>query len=126
MTTKDVIAYSIASLAGGCLMVVFNTFHVELFLQIYHLDASLFATGHILYLVWNTLNDLLSGFWSDSIAQLVGGRIYLIRYGGYLWVISFLIPWFSVHVPEQWYQFFVMGHFLISLSLIDAMFSLVC
>ena len=87
-------AFVLVAISTGCVSLLFNTFHVTLFRSVYGLDPAAFAAGHAVYAVWNTANDLGSGWVADMLAARNGSRVPLVRVGGLLWVtVGFLFPW---------------------------------
>ncbi|KAH9119475.1 hypothetical protein LEN26_011634 [Aphanomyces euteiches] len=109
------VAFCAEACASVMLTVTFNTFHVETFLSDYKLDLTAYATGHAIYAVINTLNDILGAVILDYLA-LAKGRAWLLQCGGLLWAVSFLLPWFP------WPSYPAI-HFVFSLSCYDTMFS---
>lgn len=113
------LAFTLVSLSTGVVNLLFNTFHVELFLKVYGLSPVSFASCHAVFSVWNTTNDLCSGWFADWLAARTGNRIGLIRIGGLAWVtVGFLFPWWRWGMP-LWLQF------LLALSLFDGFYSFV-
>ncbi|CAK4138266.1 unnamed protein product [Aphanomyces euteiches] len=117
------VAFCAEACASVMLTVTFNTFHVETFLSDYKLDLTAYATGHAIYAVVNTLNDILGAVILDylalaKIAQLHRdqGRAWLLQCGGLLWAVSFLLPWFP------WPSYPAI-HFVFSLSGYDTMYT---
>ncbi|RHX99317.1 hypothetical protein DYB36_013878, partial [Aphanomyces astaci] len=62
------VAFCAETCASVMLAATFNTFHVETFLTDYKLDLSSYATGHVIYAVINTLNDIVGAVLLDSLA----------------------------------------------------------
>ncbi len=136
---RPALAYGLASLSGGVLGNVFNTFHVDLFLSVYMLSPAAFNICHIFYAIWNTLNDLLGGYLADylssslerqrfkgkNILQKGQGKVLLIKYGGVLWVLCFLILWFGWQNEGVESPWIAVLHFVCSLCLFDGIYSFV-
>ncbi|OQS02038.1 hypothetical protein THRCLA_05558 [Thraustotheca clavata] len=101
--------------AAVVLTATFNTFHVETFLNEYKLDLAAYASGHVIYAIVNTLNDLLGAYFVDAWAP-IKGRAWLLSFGGAVWTVMFLLPWF----PWKSYPAF---HFVFSLSCYDTLYS---
>jgi hypothetical protein len=68
------LAFALVSMSTGTINILFNTFHVELFLTVYGLPAPTFAACHAVFAVWNTANDLASGWFADWLAARTGSR----------------------------------------------------
>ncbi|KAF0746518.1 hypothetical protein AaE_008095, partial [Aphanomyces astaci] len=109
------VAFCAETCASVMLAATFNTFHVETFLTDYKLDLSSYATGHVIYAVINTLNDIVGAVLLDSLA-LTRGRAWLLQCGGILWSLSFLLPWYP-------WPAYPAVHFVVSLSCYDTMYS---
>jgi Na+/melibiose symporter-like transporter len=91
LLTRLEVAFAIITASTGCVSLIFNTFHVQLFREVYGISPAAFATVHAVYAVWNTANDLGSGYVADVLAARSGSRIPLVRVGGLLWVtVGFL------------------------------------
>jgi len=123
----SIVGYTLVKLAIVVLSTSFNLFHVHQFLNVYKLPRTIFATAHLIYAVWNTINDFLAGWISDAYAARTGERATLVRFGGMLWCFAFLIPWWR---PESLVTEFPVlaggGHFLLSICLWDAFYSFIC
>lgn len=114
------LGFVLITVATGTVNLLFSTFHIELFRTYYGLDAASFAATHAVYAVWNTVNDLGSGWVADRLAVRAGSRVPVVRSAALLWVtVGFLFPWFrcvALPLPLQ---------FLVALSLFDTFYSFV-
>jgi len=113
-------AFAAEACAAVILTAIFNTFHVEVFLTEYKLSLSVYASGHAIYAVINTLNDIVGAYMLDVLAFQNAtkgrGRAWLLKWGGQLWAVAFLMPWF------RWKSYPAL-HFVVSLSCYDTMYS---
>ncbi|OQR82998.1 hypothetical protein ACHHYP_15208 [Achlya hypogyna] len=109
------VAFAAEAVAGVLLTSTFSTFHVETFLNEYKLDLASYASGHVLYAVVNTLNDLVGAYCVDAWAPK-HGRAWLMLCGGTLWAFTFLLPWFP-------WRSYPAVHFVVSLSAYDTLYS---
>ena len=60
-----------------------------------------FYIGQIVFMIWNSVNDPLFGWLSDKFSTFSfrkNNRLGAIRYGGWLWVLSFLYVWW---IPDR-------------------------
>ena len=114
------LGFVLITVATGAVNLLFSTFHIELFRTYYGLDAASFAAAHAIYAVWNTVNDLGSGWVADRLAVRAGSRVPVVRTAALLWVtVGFLFPWF------RWAALPLPLQFLAALSLFDALYSFV-
>jgi Na+/melibiose symporter-like transporter len=114
------LGFVLITVATGAVNLLFSTFHIELFRAYYGLDATSFAATHAVYAIWNTANDLGSGWVADRLAVRAGSRVPVVRTAALLWVtVGFLFPWF------RWVVLPLPLQFLVALSLFDALYSFV-
>ncbi|KAK6178037.1 hypothetical protein SNE40_012876 [Patella caerulea] len=93
---------------------IFLLYHVEIFVSVYRIDKTSFWIGETIFLIWNSCNDPLFGWMSDSkylntSAQkgndVVLQRLSFLQRFGPLFALSFLGFWISWTFP--WLQFVV-------------------
>ncbi len=112
--------------SSACLNNLFVTYYLELFLYIQKVDPAWFYIGQIVFMIWNSVNDPLFGWLSDTIAPLTyrgNRRLGAIRYGGWLWVVAFLYVWW---IPGPSASSARGGaHFIFSLCFYDCMLTYV-
>ena len=125
MTSKSVvISYSISSFASACLHTLFISYYVDVFRNWYYLEDDAFYWGEFIFLIWNSVNDPLFGWWFDRRRQMgyKNVRVDGIRWGGLLWCFAFLITFLPIDFVPKW---FVGFHFTICICLYDTMLSYV-
>ena len=116
---KQQLAYGLSGFSASLLTTLFNLFNVALFLQIVQLNPSSFYTGHIIYAIWNAVNDPAFGWLIDKTHS----RLSVIQYGGPLWCVCFLVTWFPWSYDGQSWLAFV--HFLFSMFCFDGFLTFV-
>lgn len=123
LTKKQLFGYAFGAIPAGLLMYVFNLKYIELFYDDLRLIPILFIIGQVIYLIINALNNPLMGQLSDRTNRERWGsrRILYIKYGGAIWILSFLIIWFPWSYDDQ---IIIFLHYVISICLFDTMFSL--
>ena len=113
------LAYGLSGFAASLLVTLFGLFNVALFTTIIQIDHTSFTIGHVIYAVWNAMNDP----WFGWIIDQTGTRITIIQYGGPLWCGCFLITWFPwSYDGNSWLAF---AHFLTSMFLFDGFLTFV-
>ncbi|XP_065832470.1 transmembrane protein 180-like isoform X2 [Oscarella lobularis] len=122
---RSALSYSATTLAAQLMHTVFNFYYVKVFLNHYKISDSWFYFAHTTYMLWNAVNDPVFGWLQDnSKLPCVRRRHLAILYGAPVFVLSFLLPWFSWGNDQSppW----VTGlHLIVSLWLYDAMFTYV-
>lgn len=91
---------------------IFLLYHVDMFVTVYKIDKTSFWIAESIFLLWNSLNDPLFGWLSDSkylgnsIKQdIVMQRLKKIAISGPLFALTFLLFWFPWGFP--WLQLVV-------------------
>ena len=107
---------TIAGVGSALLATVFSLFHVDVFLRVYDLPLSTYATGNVIFGIINTANDLVGSWMVDAAAATSGGRSEWIGISGCLFAVCFLTPFF------QWTKRPGL-HFVASMGLHDTMYS---
>ncbi len=114
------VAYGIALFGASAMQSLFITYYVTLYLNVYNLSASWFFFGEIAFLIWNSLNDPLFGYFLRGWS--VQDRLPALRGGGALWVLSFALFFVLPLGLNPW----VIGlHFVACLLLYDTFLSYV-
>jgi Na+/melibiose symporter-like transporter len=106
---------TIAGVGSALLTTTFSLFHVDVFLRVYELPLSTYATGNVIFGIINTANDLV-GSWMVDAAATNGGRSDWIGLAGCLFAVCFLTPFFAWTSNQG-------VHFVTSMSLHDTMYS---
>jgi len=129
------IAYGGLALLISLLNNVFLLFYVSTFISAFEIDGTSFYVGETIFLLWNSINDPLFGWLSDSnvlqnensngknvsqtedAASVVLKRIRVLSRFGPLYALSFLLFWFPI---------FPLGlQFSVALCLYDSFLTLV-
>ena len=86
------LSYGLVLGTSAALNTVFILYSVELFTHytLSNVTSFWFYTGQTIYMLWNSFNDPIFGWFSDK--QNIQ-RTQAIRYGGIVWGISFLLIW---------------------------------
>lgn len=86
------ISYGLVLGTSAALNTVFILYSVELFTHytLSNVTSFWFYAGQTMYMVWNSFNDPIFGWFSDKQGIR---RTQAIRYGGIVWGISFLLIW---------------------------------
>eukprot|EP01084_Bolivina_argentea_P123036 218058_1 len=117
--------YSVLTSFGTLHGILFGTYHLDMFLSVWELSAIQIASVHSIYMIWNVLNDLISGYISDwyqhKYAKHGNSRLTLIKPMNILWCFVTLLPFYSFgnYIPKTF-------HYFITISLYDGFFSFVC
>lgn len=109
---------NVAGVASVVLTTSFGLFHVDVFLRVYHLPITTFATGNFIFSFINTANDLLGAWFVDHTATKTS-RSSLVGVSGCIFAVCFLAPFFRPAFISKWGG----THFVISMSLYDTMYS---
>eukprot|EP01135_Chromosphaera_perkinsii_P005437 Nk52_evm12s349 gene=Nk52_evmTU12s349 len=120
---QNAIAYSTCTFAYAMMNSIFMLYYVELYLHVYGLDIEWFRFAHIIFMLWNAVNDPLFGWFQDTIPTTMNRRLFPIYYGGPIFVLSFLFPFLKIFPLEN--PTAVGLHFLFSLCFYDTMFTYV-
>ncbi|XP_002738400.1 transmembrane protein 180-like [Saccoglossus kowalevskii] len=109
---------------------VFLLYYVQMFVSIYKIDKLSFWIGETIFLVWNSINDPLFGWFSDKSLlsaesegrtvnqpSVVLRRIQALSINGPLFSISFLLFWISWGNPTI--------QFIVCLCLYDSFLTMV-
>jgi len=116
---RQQLAYGLSGFAASLLTTLFGLFNVALFLQVVHLNPTYFYSGHVIYALWNAINDPAFGWLIDKTQS----RLSVIQYGGPLWCVCFLVTWFPwSYDGESWLAF---AHFLFSMFCFDGFLTFV-
>ena len=109
----------LAGAASTLLTTIFGIFHVDVFLQVYKLPLSTYATGNFIYSFINTANDV-AGAWLVDVFASESSRSSIIGISGCLFAFCFLSLFFLWNTLAGFSPGF---HFVTSMSLYDTMYS---
>ncbi len=123
VSPKTKINLSLGMLANG-LLVGFVFGNLTFFYQVkLGLPAELLGIGWLIFAIWNTLNDPLASYIIDNTRTKIGRRIPYIRYGSFLYGLTFIFCWFPLAPLDNHLLLFI--NFLAALFLLDTMFTFV-
>lgn len=94
ISTKEKISLGFGELGTSLYIGIFSFFLLQYYINVLKINYSLFIIANIIYLIYNTLNDVVFGFLADRIKSKAGRRIPFIKYGAPFFAISFLVFWF--------------------------------
>lgn len=115
LTKRVLFGLSVAGVAASLLTTIFGMFHVEVFLKAYQLPLQTYSFGSLVFSFITTLSSLGVAWLVDHMATTTARRD-LIGVSGACFALCFLAPFF------QWTSL-PATHFVVSLSLYDAMYS---
>ena len=123
VSPKTKINLSLGMLANG-LLVGFVFGNLTFFYQVkLGLSAELLGIAWLIFALWNTLNDPLASYLIDNTRTKIGRRIPYIRYGSFLYGLTFIFCWFPLAPLDNPFLLFL--NFLAALFLLDTMFTFV-
>ncbi|CAG5120085.1 unnamed protein product [Candidula unifasciata] len=100
-------AYGSITLFTSLLHNIFLLYHVDVFVSVYKIDKSSFWLGETIFLVWNSLNDPLFGWFSDkkflslsssknsNSSSIVWTRLKTLHLYGPLFACAFSLFWIN-------------------------------
>lgn len=100
-------AYGSVTLFTSLLHNIFLLYHVDIFVSVYKIDKSSFWLGETIFLVWNSLNDPLFGWFSDkkflspslsknnNSSNIVWTRLTALHIYGPLFACAFSLFWIN-------------------------------
>lgn len=112
-------AYGLIAFSTSLLHNVFLLYHVQAFIEIYHIDKTAFWLCELAFLVWNSFNDPLFGWLSDarllraagrapsSLVTTLVRRTELLMWAGPGLSLTFMLFWFRWSLAPVGLQFFV-------------------
>jgi len=71
---------------------LFGGLHMASFLNMHHITLAQVASAQLLFMIWNILNDILAGYWSDAHAARYGSRVGLVCGVQIVWVVTTVLP----------------------------------
>ena len=107
------LAFGLGGFASAILGTLFGLFNVILFTNVVKLRPSYFYTGHILYGLWNAVNDPAFGWLLDRTANKSNRRLPVIYIGGPAWCLCFMLTWYPWSYDGDSYLAF--SHFLFTM-----------
>ena len=87
-------SYTLLIFFKSSLHYIHLVYYVQIFVSVYHLDASSFWVAQSVFLVWNTLNDPCFGWLSDRYLLSLSHRLDFLSVCAPLFSLSSLFFWF--------------------------------
>jgi len=124
LSKRNLWGYAFGAIPAALLSMVFSLKYIELFYDDLRLLPLYFIIGQVIYMAINAINDPLLGQLSDKTNREKWGnrRLIYIRWGGPIWVLTFLLVWFPWSYDNQ---FIIFLHYAISICLFDTLLTLV-
>jgi Na+/melibiose symporter-like transporter len=98
LPAMKVLAFGSTMLASAMLNNIFVSYYLDFYLNVMKISPAAFYFGQAVFMAWNSINDLLFGWisdsWSPEGADGKRDRLPQIRWGGFLWAVSFFMVWF--------------------------------
>jgi len=94
--TKEKVFFGFGVLADTLLSGVFGLYLTDYFINEVLISFELFIVANVIYLIVNSLNDVIFGFYADRTRTKLGRRIPYIRYGAPLFALAFIFLWFPL------------------------------
>ncbi|KAH3743847.1 transmembrane protein 180-like [Pelomyxa schiedti] len=122
--TKIALAYGATNFANAAMQQLFVTYYIDVFMNINGVTSGWFFFGELVFLLWNSIDDVLFGWIIDTCysSHSYDRHRTSIIYGGFLWSVSFVVlfyPDFDVDSSP-----IVTGlHFALSLCFYDGCLS---
>eukprot|EP01029_Cantina_marsupialis_P027241 TRINITY_DN7560_c0_g1_i1.p1 TRINITY_DN7560_c0_g1~~TRINITY_DN7560_c0_g1_i1.p1 ORF type:complete len:480 (+),score=85.54 TRINITY_DN7560_c0_g1_i1:46-1485(+) len=90
----EVLAFGAVMLSSSLLNNVFVSFYITFYVS--RVPKSMFYVAQVVFMIWNSTNDPLFGWFSDRMKSenALGRRLKAIGIGGPLWALAFLTTWF--------------------------------
>ena len=117
------LSYALGGLGSSLLTTLFSLFGVVFFTNVIKLNSSYFYSGHVLYALWNAVNDPLFGWLIDRLGNRAHRRIPVIKYGGPLWAICFMCTWYPWSLDGE--SYIAAAHFIFSMFCFDGFLTFV-
>lgn len=81
----------------GCVhSLLFSAFHMDFFLTVRSISVKEVAVAQSIYWIWNTANDVFSGWLADTLAARQGSRLPLLLLVHLLWPLASVLPFLPV------------------------------
>ncbi|TFG21694.1 MAG: MFS transporter [Promethearchaeota archaeon] len=93
---KEKIYFGFGVFANTAIVGVVSLALLHYYVDIFKLNLELFVWANVIYLIWNTLNDVIFGYYSDKSTSEKGRRLPYIRYGAPFFAIAFIYFWFPL------------------------------
>lgn len=118
----NIIRFSLTSTATNLVYGVFNLYIIFFYTDVVKLPAAVVGTIWLAFSVWNGVNDLLTGYFSDFGLKYVKLRKNYIKILAVPLSLSFLLMWF---VPLDIEQSIGLIYFTVSIFVFDLFFSII-
>jgi GPH family glycoside/pentoside/hexuronide:cation symporter len=91
---KEKIYFGFGVLANTLIVGVVSLYLLDYYINIIKIRYELFILANIIYLIWNTFNDVIFGYYADRTKHKLGRRMPYIRYGAPFFALAFIFFWF--------------------------------
>eukprot|EP00903_Cladosiphon_okamuranus_P018115 g16670.t1 len=117
--TTNALTFGAASFASSVLCSLFFLYSTPVFTSVYQISDSHFYASHVIFAIWNAVNDPAFAWLIDNTTASGGDRrLPAIKYGGPLWCLAFLIPWWPWSSEPG--SLLVGVHFCVSICMFDS------
>ena len=114
------VGLTVAGLASTLLTSIYELFSVDIFLRVYDLPLSLYATGNFVFFFISTANKVVGAWIVDAFAH-ESSRSSIIGSSGCIFAVCFLSPFFRWQASRE--SIWDGSHFVFSMSLYDSLLS---
>jgi len=127
---KQVFGYISGMIPLTLLQGIFRLAYMKFYWEAMGLQAIYIVIGMLIYMIVNTINDPLIGYWSDNTdAEKWGSRrIVFIKYTSPIFCIVFILMWIPWGVPlnqDPVNQFILFLYFVITMCMFDTLSNIV-
>lgn len=123
------IYFGLGVLANTLITGVFTLYLLDYYINVIKIEYGLFIVANVIYLIYNTLNDVIFGYYGDRTRTKLGRRMPYIRYGAPLLALAFILFWFPFPgtAPGDLYssQLFKFGQLVFGYIFFDTMLTIV-
>ncbi|CAM9856807.1 unnamed protein product [Scytosiphon promiscuus] len=117
--TTNALAFGAASFASSVLCTLFSLYVTPVFTSVYQIDDRHFYASHVVFAIWNAINDPAFAWLIDNTTRSgADRRLPAIKYGGPMWCLAFLIPWWPWSSEPG--SVLVGAHFCVSICMFDS------
>ncbi|MCP4762122.1 MAG: MFS transporter [archaeon] len=94
LSVKEKSSFGFGVLANTLIVGTLNMCLMDYYITYVMIEYPLFILANIIFLIYNAINDVIFGHYSDYSNHKLGRRIPFIRYGAPLFAIAFILFWF--------------------------------
>lgn len=111
--------YSLANLANSLSYTTFNSYAIFFYSDVLQAPARLIGQAWFAYGVWNTINDLIIGWFSDRVPSRLGRRVFLMLVFALPVGLAYFLFWSPPAVITEAGPAVIVAYFLILAGLYD-------